>query len=1792
MTTIPNGLQLLLGDYNFLFIQITLPNNQPVLQTDPTGIRKLDGSGNNILHPTWGSSDTPFTRFTFNAFQAGQRGNGANYNGFGASLGPISFNWGPSAAGLTYMNQLATASGKGVTFHNDLNYSKHYGGFVSTKIADSSPTAYTNESGWGYDTSNVVDYSKRGVTITDANPRLISNLISNQADKTLLDVQDDPFSTPDGRNNPLTGLSNPLPYSMYLASWGQYFDHGLDLVLKGVDGKVLVPILPGDDLYTGPGQSLGISRTNTYNVSIQKGSSDALMTAWGLSDNGVPSFTPVTSAQALSGPYSGGLLLNGVLINFSQNDAAGVVAAINAQAPFTGVNASLDSENKLILTPLSLESRNTISPPTDLSQEYGSAPSQLIFISEYVLVNGVPTKTGNLLNHSINGVVELGGGGFGTQSRWSDVKTNALLLGLTLHDYNVGDTPVVKTNADGSVWLDPSTHTGRFLAVDNTTGLQVEITDTALNQLAAASLDHPSGLTLLTTGHAFLNDRGPLSLASDLGPGNLTEAGDNPTDWATTVAPYFSTPAFNPSGALFQPLDQHLIAGDGRTNENIGLSSIQEIWHSEHNRNVEIIKQTFGLEKNLVNGLWDGTWNAFATAESRATFPGAPPADNWTGEMLQQAAKVVTESEYQHVIFQEFVRKFSPNVGTFQSYNINLDSSVSAEFASSVYRFGHSMLAETLDLKTDQGVTEKRSLLNAFLNPESYNGNTAADLARGLTNQVGNEIDEWVTDTLRNHLVGQKLDLATANIVRGRDSGVASWNDTRASLYQQASLVSLAPYQSWYEVGAHLLHGQDTLKEFIEAYAHDDILTRFYAQLVATGSVLGTDVPATNSLAAWADFQLTHPDTKGTVGSDGTYANLNGGTGGIPPVAGAYSKALSAAADLAIGDPTWMDVDGNQDFWTIDLWTGGLAEDKAQGSMLGTTMDCIFAVQMNNLQNGDRMYYINRLGAAQNILVSMDEMTLADLVMRNTGATHLYSDIFSVPDSVIEIKDYQDQLGAPLAGTTYNSVTALKTSGAKAGWVGSAAAGWTFTDNPGDYLDARGVKNPNGPGNASSMIGGTEFAEKINGLGGNETVWGDGGNDTIEGGAGNDFLHGGDGNEVITDLGGDDYLWGDGGDDKLNAGEGIDLVFGGAGNDTLYGGQGNDASVNGDDGNDLLFGGDGKVVNGVMDATDGGDVINGGRGDDTMYGGGGNDVIDGGEGNDLIYGGIDNNLVEGFNGDDIFIVDATQFGYQNAFSGGLGHDIVDYRASNGQILAGVKVGINVNLGNAGAGIVIPAGRNVKDVFLSIEEVMGSAFNDIITTGDAIQVDALGNPILGPGGLPLPVDSTVHGMAGNDSLSGGVGNDTLDGGNGNDTMAGLVGNDTYIVDSTGDVVVEAALAGSDTVISAVTYTLGTNIENLTLSTTANNNGTGNTVANLITGNTGNNLLSGLASNDTLLGGDGNDTLDGGTGTDSLLGGAGDDTYLVELISDSIVERPGEGTDTVLTSITYTLSANIENLTLTGVTVINGTGNDSNNVITGNTRNNILSGLAGDDTLNGGSGNDTLLGGSGNDSMSGLTGNDIYVVDSVGDIIVDTGGTDTIQSTITYTLGGTGVTAIENLTLSGASDLNGIGNASNNVIVGNDGNNVLVGLAGSDSLSGAAGNDSMDGGAGNDTLIGGAGADTLIGGLGGDRFLLSAFSDSQIGTMDVITDFVIGTDILDSPRAVIAANISKITTGTSFSAANLATALNGNFLANTASLLTFTDGTYLAMNDTNSGWNATNDAVLRFNFTGNAANLAIV
>ncbi|MEH2058099.1 MAG: DVUA0089 family protein [Nostoc sp.] len=155
---------------------------------------------------------------------------------------------------------------------------------------------------------------------------------------------------------------------------------------------------------------------------------------------------------------------------------------------------------------------------------------------------------------------------------------------------------------------------------------------------------------------------------------------------------------------------------------------------------------------------------------------------------------------------------------------------------------------------------------------------------------------------------------------------------------------------------------------------------------------------------------------------------------------------------------------------------------------------------------------------------------------------------------------------------------------------------------------------------------------------------------------------------------------------------------------------------------------------------------------------------------------------------------------------------------------------------------------------------------------------------------------------------------------------------------------------------------------------------------LNGAAGNDNLFGGTGNDSLIGGLGNDTLDGGLGTDNLNGGVGDDTYIIDSAADIITEAVNSGTDTVQSSVTYTLGINLENLRLTGTGAINGTGNSLNNFIFGNSANNTLNGRAGSDTLDGNFGNDTLNGEDGNDSLQGGPGNDILNGGSGDDILI--------------------------------------------------------------------------------------------------------------------------------------------------------------------------------------------------------------
>ena len=297
------------------------------------------------------------------------------------------------------------------------------------------------------------------------------------------------------------------------------------------------------------------------------------------------------------------------------------------------------------------------------------------------------------------------------------------------------------------------------------------------------------------------------------------------------------------------------------------------------------------------------------------------------------------------------------------------------------------------------------------------------------------------------------------------------------------------------------------------------------------------------------------------------------------------------------------------------------------------------------------------------------------------------------------------------------------------------------------------------------------------------------------------------------------------------------------------------------------------------------------------------------------------------------------------------------------------------------------------------------------------------------------------------------------------MSGGAGDDTYVVDNTLDTVVENLNEGTDLVQSSVTFSLSNNVENITLTGTTAINATGNALNNVLTGNTGVNILT---------------------------GGAGNDTYVVGT-GDSTVENLNEGTDTVQSTITWTLGANVENLTLTGTAVINGTGNTLNNVLIGNTANNILDGGAGDDTLNGGAGTDTMKGG---------LGNDTFVVDVATDVVTENlnEGVDVIQTSVSLT---SLAANVEGLVLTGTGLLAGVDNGLNNLLAGNSADNTLTAGAGNDILQGGAGNDTLkdtvggnnlfNGGAGTDTITGIAGNEIFIGGAGNDTITTGTGAD---------------------------------------------------------------------------------------------------
>lgn len=315
--------------------------------------------------------------------------------------------------------------------------------------------------------------------------------------------------------------------------------------------------------------------------------------------------------------------------------------------------------------------RNETTPWIDLNQVYTSNPSHQVFLRQYVLVEGKPLATGEMLQ-----------GATGGPPTWADIKNQARdLLGIELSDMNVHSVPLLVTDLYGEFVRGPN-------------GLPLMMTATGPVE---GNIANPiDAVTALSAGRAFLND-----IAHSAVPSGPVDHDRNPATAPVAVLPDSDDVAGNPIlpnafgvNVTYDDelLDAHFVVGDGRGNENIALTATHSVFHSEHNRQVSAIKATVLAEGDLV------LLNEWLLVDV-TTFPTSSAGLVWDGERLFQAARFSTEMVYQHLVFEEFVRAVAPQIDAFVfSHSVEIDGAIFEEFAQVVYRFGHSMLNENVEM--------------------------------------------------------------------------------------------------------------------------------------------------------------------------------------------------------------------------------------------------------------------------------------------------------------------------------------------------------------------------------------------------------------------------------------------------------------------------------------------------------------------------------------------------------------------------------------------------------------------------------------------------------------------------------------------------------------------------------------------------------------------------------------------------------------------------------------------------------------------------------------------------------------------------------------------------------------------------------------------------------------------------------------------------------------------------------------------------------------------------------------
>ncbi|MFX0547297.1 peroxidase family protein [Roseovarius sp. S1116L3] len=1466
---------------------------------------------------------------------------------------------------------------------------------------------------------------------------------------------------------PDDGIS--APFNAWMTFFGQFFDHGLDLITKGDNGTIYIPLQGDDPLIAGADGIFGTADDLPNQLR----------------------FMAVTRSTPIDGPGADGIL-----------------------------GTADDTQH---------EGQNTTTPFVDQNQTYTSHASHQVFLREYALdANGNPVATGHLLDGANGGL-----------ATWAEVKAQARdMLGIELTDGDVLNIPLLRTDQYGEFVRGPNGLPQIVVGLGPDGIPNTDDDDVVEGNLPAPVNTFAAGAVRI--GHAFLDD-----IAHDANPfdgqtGTLKTADDDAalglSDSVSTAGTYDN-----------EMLDRHFITGDGRGNENIGLTSVHHVFHSEHNRQVEAQKKTV-LESGDIDFINEWLLEAIPAGDP---VPTDPAALTWDGERLFQAARFATEMQYQHLVFEEFGRKIHPNIDPFVFNAVtDIDPSIFAEFASVVYRFGHSMLTDNMprvmvDSTTGAVTTDDMGLITAFLNPVAYDNDgamsadeAAAAVILGMTTERGSQIDEFVVSSLRSNLLGLPLDLAAINIARGRDTGIPTFNEAREQLYLQTNSPWLKPYENWVELASNLKTPM-TIVNLLAAYGT-------HASILAAGTLVEKRDAA---------FDL---------------------------VFGGGAVADQERFDFLLGRNGWT-ADSNG-LNTIDLWVGGLAERIMPfGGMLGSTFTAVFEAQMEALQDGDRFYYLTRT-QGQNFLNELEQNSFSKMLLANTSLSdpgpdgirgtsddivshHIGVDSFALYDYVLEINQANQLVPDPVGNDPV---------------LEGLGMGKVVRDDPttaaleSNYLRFSGGEHV--------AVGGTSGNDTIITSDGDDGIWGDDGDDFIQSGFGVDLVNGGGGNDIILDAGDEgDFLKGEDGDDVMMSANGLDILMGGDGKDAIS--LGVDASeVFGGEGDDFILGGAGA------------DFLMGNEGNDWIEAGAGFDVTAGDNselffnskilGHDVMFAGSDEHDFDAESGDDIMVQGSSVMRNEGMF----GFDWSTFQGMANDAYADMRIPIFTTVQQ----------DILRNRFDRVEALSGWDNNDTLIgddrvasgTGEAIENDFTNDGlnqegidrIDGLSDLVSIVDGEEFWESGN-ILLGGRGSDLITGNGGDDIIDG----DRWLnvrIRITGDASQENTPENELTTVDTLRHIFSA-------SDGVNPAWVGKSLFELLVSR---DIVPGQMHIQR-------EILDGGPGDDIDVAIFNDnrDQYTITDLGNDVyqVEHTGFGTnpailiddgiDTLhnIEVLRFTDGDFVVNQPATGMPVINDPTPTNGQVspVEGQLLTVDTSGIADVNGLGAFSYQWQYLDGAVWTDIPGATDatftpNDPnFIQQLLGDIseigrqlrveVSFTDGIGTLETvysepTLAVTEN-TGVTLNGNLftnnTLNGGAGndvLNGVspffgfggndtlnGNGGDDILNGQNGNDVLNGGAGFDQLDGGGGNDVLNGGADDDIILAGGGTDTIIqastdgrdvvdGGGGNDTFLLQGNAEAETFTVYAMSDgqnaglaASLGTSFLASTEIVITRTVGGVT-----------------------------------------------------------------